>query len=59
MSISSTSADKRRNKSPALDPEDFCVWEMMFQAYVGFEQSDTISLKKKSLVFMMTGLLLS
>ncbi len=38
MSTSFTSADKRRNKAPALDPEDFCAWEMMFQAYVGFEQ---------------------
>ena len=31
------SSDKRR-RVPVLDPEDFCVWEMMFQAYVGFSE---------------------
>ena len=33
----SSSSDKRR-RVPALDPEDYCAWEMMFQAYVGFSE---------------------
>ena len=33
----SFSSDKRR-RVPVLDPEDFLVWEMMFQAYVGFSE---------------------
>ena len=33
----SSSSDKRR-RVPVLDPEDFCAWEMMFQAYVGFSE---------------------
>ena len=36
-SLTSSSSDKRR-KAPVLDPEDFCAWEMMFQAYVGFSE---------------------
>ena len=36
-SLTSSLSDKRR-KAPALDPEDFCAWEMMFQAYVGFSE---------------------
>ena len=37
ISLTSSSSDKRR-KAPVLDPEDFCAWEMMFQAYVGFSE---------------------
>ena len=33
----SSSSDKRR-RVPALDPEDCCAWEMMFQAYAGFSE---------------------
>ena len=33
----SSSSDKRR-RVPVLDPVDFCAWEMMFQAYVGFSE---------------------
>ena len=33
----SSSSDKRR-RVPVLDPEDFCAWEMMFQAYEGFSE---------------------
>ena len=33
----SSSSDRRR-RVPVLDPEDFCAWEMMFQAYVGFSE---------------------
>ena len=36
-SLTSSSYDKRR-KAPVLDPENFCAWEMMFQAYVGFSE---------------------
>ena len=35
--LTSSSADKRR-RVPVLDPEDYCGWEMMFQAYVGFNE---------------------
>ena len=38
--LTSSSADKRR-RVPVLDPEDYCGWEMMFQAYVGlFETAE-------------------
>ncbi len=33
----SSSSDKRR-RVPVFDPEDFCAWEMMFRAYVGFSE---------------------
>ena len=36
-SLTSSSSDKRR-KAPVLDPDDFCAWEIMFQAYVGFSE---------------------
>jgi vancomycin resistance protein YoaR len=35
--LTSSSADKRR-RVPVLDPEDYRGWEMMFQAYVGFNE---------------------
>jgi hypothetical protein len=35
--LTSSSSDKRR-RGPVLDPDDFCAWEMMFQAYVGFSE---------------------
>ena len=35
--LTSSSSDKRR-RVPVLDPDDFCAWEMMFQAYVGFSE---------------------
>ena len=38
MSSSITSSSEKRRKAPVLDPEDFCAWEMMFQAYVGFSE---------------------
>ena len=38
MSDNFTSSSSSRRKAPALDPEDFASWEMMFQAHVGFEE---------------------
>ena len=38
MSDNFTSSSSSRRKAPALDPEDFASWEMMFQALVGFEE---------------------
>ena len=35
--LTSSSADKRR-RVPVLDPEDYCGWEMMFQACIGFNE---------------------
>ncbi len=33
-----SSSSHKRRRVPVLDPEDFCAWEMMFQAYVGFSE---------------------
>ena len=35
--LTSSSADKCR-RVPVFHPEDYCGWEMIFQAYVGFSE---------------------
>ena len=57
--LTSSSSDKRR-RVPVLDPEDFCAWEMMFQAYVGFSEWELFEKPRPELDSMMlTGLLSS
>jgi hypothetical protein len=38
MSDKFTSSSCSRRKAPALDPEDFASWEMMFQNYCGYQE---------------------
>ena len=57
--LTSSSSDKRR-RVPVLDPEDFCAWEMMFQAYVGFSEWELFEKPRPELdPMMLTGLLSS